>query len=355
MPTAVRLASARWCGLTVPTAPVWLSRHVAHGQAGLVPLGCCGGHAPAPRSRPWGDDCGPGRAHRPAAGGERDRWPLPRRRALAGPVRPWAARAGLLPVRLPAPAGRAGGQAAWRHARREHGGRDAAGGGGPGRGRPGRVRAVVGDRLADAAVAHFDETGARVAGRLHWVHSASTPDAHLLRELDAVADEPRQDWAAGMAELLCDAKLVADRARQAGSGQVDEAARARLMARYERLLADGERANPPPRPRRGDRGRRWQRRSPAAGLLAPLDATVTRCCGSWTTCGCRSPTTRPNVTCNGEAAAEDLRVLAHARGRRGVPGPAQLPVHRPQAGPEPAGRAPPAVRGQSLAPSPTGS
>jgi hypothetical protein len=72
-----------------------------------------------------------------------------------------------------------------------------------------------------------------------------------------------------MAELLVDVKLAGDRARTAGLEQVDHDLRTRLRARYQRLLADGQWANPPPpRPRR--RGR--ARRSPAANLLARLDA-----------------------------------------------------------------------------------
>jgi transposase len=92
-----------------------------------------------------------------------------------------------------------------------------------------------------------------------------------LRELEAISEEPGQGWAAGMGELLCDVKLVADRARAAGLQRVDDDARARLQRRYARLLADRRAANSPP-PATGRRRRRGRaRRSAAARLLARLD------------------------------------------------------------------------------------
>ena len=199
---------------------------------------------------------------------------------------------------------------------------------------------VVRAQLAAAPVAHFDETGTRVAGRLHWVHSASTSlltllivhakrgqqamdaagvlpgfggvavhdgwspywhyplthalcGAHLLRELDAVADQPGQGWAAGLAELLVDTKLACDRAGAAGADRVDEQARARLHGRYQRLLAHGLAANLPPTGHR--RGR--VRRSPLPGCWPGSTPIVTKSCGCWTTPAYPLTTTKPNETC----------------------------------------------------------
>jgi transposase len=45
---------------------------------------------------------------------------------------------------------------------------------------PGGFTGRVRDRIAQAEVAHFDETGLRVDGRLRWVHSASTGEYVLL-------------------------------------------------------------------------------------------------------------------------------------------------------------------------------
>jgi transposase len=124
------------------------------------------------------------------------------------------------------------------------------------------------EEIAAAPVAHFDETGLRVAGRLHWVHSASTGkwslitvhrkrgveamnaagvlpafggvavhdawapydtytdadhvlcNAHLLRELQYVIDNTPQDqdwcWAEQAADALCEMKDLVDAALEAG-------------------------------------------------------------------------------------------------------------------------------------------
>jgi transposase len=98
----------------------------------------------------------------------------------------------------------------------------------------------------------------------YWRYQGATHalcGAHLLHELEAISEEPGQGWAAGMAELLVDAKLVADRARAVGTCRVD-----------------GSAANPPVPTIGRRRGR--VRRSSAAKLLARLDAhreQVLRC------------------------------------------------------------------------------
>ena len=172
---------------------------------------------------------------------------------------------------------------------------------------------VIRDLLRDAAAVNFDETGARVAGRLHWVHAATsalytllivhekrgTPamdalgvigamqgiachdgwkpyrsydvvhalcNAHHARELDGIASSPSQAWADEMGELLLDALEVVEAAKDRGAGRLDDSTLHSIRTRYGILIAKGWAANPEPA-----HGKRHGVNRDAANLLARLD------------------------------------------------------------------------------------
>ena len=165
--------------------------------------------------------------------------------------------------------------------------------------------AEVKQQLIQAAVAHFDESGLRVEGTLHWVHVASTQqltyyavqakrgalamdavgilsqfkgtavhdgwasyfqytdaahglcNGHHLRELQFITEQYHQPWAAAMTTLLLDIKrAVADTQQHNQFYLVPERLQA-FERRYDRLVVEGLEANPapvvaePPVPRRG--------------------------------------------------------------------------------------------------------
>lgn len=171
---------------------------------------------------------------------------------------------------------------------------------------------VIGELLRQAPAVHFDETGARVAGKLHWVHVASNAlytllecherrgvvamdamgiiekmsgvathdgwkpyrtydvihslcNAHHLRELQALV-EADQAWADRMIALLVEAKRAVDAAKAAGADRLDATSLHSIRVRYGRLISAGWRANPTP-----ETGTRTGVARTAANLLARLD------------------------------------------------------------------------------------
>jgi transposase len=140
---------------------------------------------------------------------------------------------------------------------------------------------------------HFDETGGRVAGKLHWVHSASTAwltlldchpkrgraamddlgvidqmtgiahhdgwrpyraydvvhslcNAHHLRELDEIAWISYQFWAGDMTALLCDVKAMVETAKAAGATSLSAGTLHSIRIRYGLVIAAGRLTNPGP-------------------------------------------------------------------------------------------------------------
>jgi transposase len=170
-------------------------------------------------------------------------------------------------------------------------------------------------QLEGADVAHFDETGGRIAGELSWIHCASTEQltlytvhskrgrdgidaagvlagfegtavhdgwapyrlyqkarhalcgAHHLRELLG-AEEQGQSWAAAMSALLLDAKDAVDQAGAAGQDHLSGRALATLRDCYRDVIKLGYEQNPDLEP---DSGGRRPKRTKAQNLLLRLD------------------------------------------------------------------------------------
>jgi len=179
---------------------------------------------------------------------------------------------------------------------------------------PSRITAK--QQLLEAEVAHFDESGLRVEGKLNWLHVTSTEqlthyavhpkrgqeamkdigilptfegravhdhwqsyftfdvcqhalcNAHHLRELQFVVDQYKQEWAVDMAKLLLDIKAEVEAAYPDQSSLPSERITF-FEQRYGELIDQGLEANPPPAtspPKK--RGRKKQ--SPPKNLLDRL-------------------------------------------------------------------------------------
>lgn len=171
--------------------------------------------------------------------------------------------------------------------------------------------------IATEETVHFDESGLRVAAKLHWVHVASTPqvtyyhidakrgqegmdragilpkrtgnsvhddllayyrypakhgacNAHHLRELVFLQERYPQPWEGALAEHLLTIKQAVEAAREQGHPALSPEQCRTFEERYDELLAQGCALNPPPERPPGHRGRLKQ--TPPKNLLDRLHA-----------------------------------------------------------------------------------
>ena len=150
-------------------------------------------------------------------------------------------------------------------------------------------------------MAHADETGVRVAGKLNWLHVLSTDrltrygvhpkrgraalddlqlvprfvgelvhdgwsayaaftqcghalcNAHLLRELTFLEEQHQQAWAKELKTMLLAAKTAVEQTQAQGKAELDPAHLRRLNQRYSEVVAAGWALNSAPPPQVGKR------------------------------------------------------------------------------------------------------
>jgi transposase len=154
------------------------------------------------------------------------------------------------------------------------------------------ARDAIKQQLHEAPLLHSDETGLRVEGKLHWLHSASTEkltdyevhkkrgkegmdatgildgyqgrlvhdhwktyfsyddcehiacNAHHLRELIYIEKQYQQPWAGAIATLLVEIKNTVDEARRAESTHLPTQQRVAFEKRYDEWVQQGLEKNP---------------------------------------------------------------------------------------------------------------
>jgi transposase len=96
-------------------------------------------------------------------------------------------------------------------------------------------------------------------------------NVHHLRDLTFIEEELKQPWASKMKDLLLEMKAEVERAKALSQHELDLLVLADLLRRYDEILAEGYRANPPPpAPKKSEQGKRKPGRakqSPARNLL----------------------------------------------------------------------------------------
>ena len=155
---------------------------------------------------------------------------------------------------------------------------------------------AVKEAIINEPVAHFDESGVRVKGKLHWLHVACTLlftwfgihtkrgkkamddfdilpryrgkaghdglksywqyeetthflcNAHHLRELNCVATTHKQPWAEEMIQLLLDIKNWREELKKEKADALDQSKINHYEEEYTRILELGFAANPTPAP-----------------------------------------------------------------------------------------------------------